>query len=434
MGGSNRIGRVRVRTRGLAVVLVVVSLFAPGVVLASSATAMDPPPPPPDLTKGTIAGSFTGGVASDGVAIVRDSLYSPGLYDWIQLVEVGTAGSYQMTNLDPGSYHVAFAAGWVPGGPVAGAAGAPYGVVTDVVVTANATTIVDFAKGTTQSISGVVTGPGGTPVAGATVCTSPDLVFFLRIPGPGCGSTPGSPVTDGAGAFTISGLPIGPTRVSAGDSSGELNAGVKAEGGVVHVVSAGPTTAIDVRLGERFADVPNAHGFFVEINWMSWSEVAGGFADGTFRPTNVVSRQAMASFLYNYEGAPAITLSEPFFADVPSDHPFYGAIQWMAESGLSTGSVNPVEGKPLFKPTDSVSRQAMASFLWRNAGEPTSTLPSAFFDDVAAGGQFFAAVQWMAESGLSTGTPNPPGKPRYKLVNPVTRQAVSAFLYRYDRL
>ena len=45
---------------------------------------------------------------------------------------------------------------------------------------------------------------------------------------------------------------------------------------------------------------------------------------------------------------------------------------------------------------------------------------------------FYDAVQWMAESGLSTGTPNPPGKPLYKPGNAVTRQAMSAFLHRLD--
>jgi len=183
-----------------------------------------------------------------------------------------------------------------------------------------------------------------------------------------------------------------------------------------------------------FTDVGSTHPFCSEIEWMSGTGVAGDYPDGSFRPTNAVSRQAMASFLFKYEGQPAVTLTQPFFADVPDTHPFYGAIQWMAESGLSTGSTNPAGGKPLFKPADSVSRQAMASFLWRNADEPASTLTSAFFADVSSAHPFYAPVQWMAETGLSTGTPNPPGKPLYKPTNPVSRQAIAAFLYRYDGL
>jgi len=43
-------------------------------------------------------------------------------------------------------------------------------------------------------------------------------------------------------------------------------------------------------------------------------------------------------------------------------------------------------------------------------------------------------VQWMASTGLSTGSPNPPGSPLYKPTNSVSRQAMAAFLYRYDGL
>jgi len=182
-----------------------------------------------------------------------------------------------------------------------------------------------------------------------------------------------------------------------------------------------------------FADVAADHLFCSEIEWMSGTGVAGGYPDGTFRPTNVVTRQAMASFLYKYEGQPSVTLTDPFFADVPTTHAFFASIQWMAESGLSTGSSNPAGGKPLFNPADPVSRQAMASFLWRHAEEPASTLPSAFFADVAPGSPFYAPIQWMAESGLSTGSIDPAGgKPLYKPTSPVTRQAAAAFLDRYD--
>jgi hypothetical protein len=45
-------------------------------------------------------------------------------------------------------------------------------------------------------------------------------------------------------------------------------------------------------------------------------------------------------------------------------HPFYPDIQWMADTGLSTGTPN-LPGKPLYKPADAVSRQAMAAFLYR---------------------------------------------------------------------
>jgi hypothetical protein len=183
-----------------------------------------------------------------------------------------------------------------------------------------------------------------------------------------------------------------------------------------------------------FSDVPIGHPFATEIDWLASSGITSGYPDGTFRPNSAVTRQAMASFLWKYEEQPATSLTEPYFADVPSNHPFYAAIQFMAESGLSTGSPNPVGGKPLFKPNDKVSRQAMAAFLWRNTAEPAPSLPAPFFSDVDTGGTFYAPIQWMAETSLSTGTANPPGKPLYKPSDPVSRQAMAAFLYRYNNL
>lgn len=182
-----------------------------------------------------------------------------------------------------------------------------------------------------------------------------------------------------------------------------------------------------------FSDVGPDHPFLEEITWMAESGISGGYDDGTFRPNAPVARQAMAAFLHRFAGEPAPTLVEPFFADVGPSHPFYTSIQWMAEAGLSTGTPNP-PGKPLYKPGDAVSRQAMAAFLHRFSEDGPPTLADAFFADVTESHPFYNDVQWMAETELSTGTPNPPGKPLYKPGASVTRQAMAAFLFRMDAL
>ena len=184
-----------------------------------------------------------------------------------------------------------------------------------------------------------------------------------------------------------------------------------------------------------FSDVPSYHSFHTEITWLAESGLTTGFDDGTYRPTAAVTRQALASFLHKYEGQPTPTSTEPHFADVPQGHPFFTAIQWMFESGLSTGSVNPAGGKPLFRPTDPVARQALASFLHKYEGQPTPTLTEPYFADVPQDHPYFTAIQWMFESGLSTGSINPAGGKRlFKSDNAVSRQAMAAFLYRYDQL
>jgi hypothetical protein len=50
----------------------------------------------------------------------------------------------------------------------------------------------------------------------------------------------------------------------------------------------------------RFSDVPTSHPFHDEIDWMVANGITEGYEDGTFRPTNPVSRQAFAAFLSRY--------------------------------------------------------------------------------------------------------------------------------------
>jgi hypothetical protein len=47
----------------------------------------------------------------------------------------------------------------------------------------------------------------------------------------------------------------------------------------------------------QFSDVGTNSEFHDEIDWLADSGIANGFPDGTFRPSQPVSRQAMAAFL-----------------------------------------------------------------------------------------------------------------------------------------
>ncbi|MCC5953242.1 MAG: S-layer homology domain-containing protein [Acidimicrobiia bacterium] len=51
-----------------------------------------------------------------------------------------------------------------------------------------------------------------------------------------------------------------------------------------------------------FPDVPDTNPFHDDIDWMADAGITGGFADGTFRPTDNVSRQAMAAFMRRLAG------------------------------------------------------------------------------------------------------------------------------------
>ena len=60
---------------------------------------------------------------------------------------------------------------------------------------------------------------------------------------------------------------------------------------------------------ETFPDVPDGHPFDDEVCWLEQMGITGGYQDGTFKPSQAVSRQAMAAFLADHpETAAAMKL------------------------------------------------------------------------------------------------------------------------------
>jgi len=167
-----------------------------------------------------------------------------------------------------------------------------------------------------------------------------------------------------------------------------------------------------------FPDVDAASTFCPAITWLVARGIAGGYLDGTFRPFDSVSRQALAAFLWRQQGEP-ITLA-PTFSDVAVDHAFADAIGWLAAAGVAGGFDDGT-----FRPTDAISRQAVASFLWKLAGSPTPTV-AATFSDVPAGHPFATAISWMVQEGITTGYADGTFRPDGTL----SRQAMAAFLQR----
>ncbi|EYR64778.1 S-layer protein [Actinotalea ferrariae CF5-4] len=184
----------------------------------------------------------------------------------------------------------------------------------------------------------------------------------------------------------------------------------------------------------QFDDVWLTQPFAEDIVWLAASGVTSGYADGTFRPTDPVSRQAMAAFLHRMAGRPAVDLpATPTYVDVLPGSQFYGEVEWLTAAGIATGTSAP-DGTVRFAPTAFVSRRAMAAFLYRAAGSPAFTPPAApTFADVPATAPFAREVEWLASVGVTTGQ-SVNGRLMYNPADPVSRQAMAAFLHRFDGL
>ncbi len=195
----------------------------------------------------------------------------------------------------------------------------------------------------------------------------------------------------------------------------------------------------------EFTDIEdNEHQDHIE--WMAENGLSTGWleADGTrtYRPLASINRDAMAAFLYRLAGEPEFELpNESPFSDVafPADEAdrveHFDAIMWMHESGLSTGWPE-TDGTRTFRPVTPVNRDAMAAFLKRFAGQ-TCLNEEAIeyvdpsgppFTDVPEGMMFEEEISWMKDAGISEGW----GDGTYRPVTPVARDAMAAFVNRFD--
>ena len=186
----------------------------------------------------------------------------------------------------------------------------------------------------------------------------------------------------------------------------------------------------------QFADTPTVATFFAEIAWLSQQGITTGYAnlDGStsFRGSDAVLREQMAAFLYRYQndGAnPPSNAPNATFSDARTNT-FTKHIAWLASEGITTGYADNT-----FRPSAPVLREQMAAFLYRLAGEPDFTPPATSpFADVPTNATFYKQVTWLAEQGVTTGYEETNGTTTFRGSQPVLREQMAAFLYRFDTL
>ena len=189
--------------------------------------------------------------------------------------------------------------------------------------------------------------------------------------------------------------------------------------------SAGPSNPVPAPpASHRFRDVGPAHPFYTEIEWLAGERITRGWPDGTYRPGENIERGAIAAYFYRMAGAPDFTppVVSPF-KDVDPSHPFYREITWLASKGITRGW-----GDGTFRPHEPVSREAMAAFFYRYANSPQFNAPQQSpFRDVRPSDPFYREITWLASKGITRGW----GDGTFRPVEPIHRDAMAAFVYRF---
>lgn len=172
-----------------------------------------------------------------------------------------------------------------------------------------------------------------------------------------------------------------------------------------------------------FSDVPTSNPHRMTIDCAVSNRVAGGYADGTYRPGNAVTRAQMATFivgLFEAAGQP-LPDSGDRYADVPASHAHRDSINRL-------GAAIPFAcGDGRFCPDATVSRAQMATFMSKvlTAMGIELTAEHAGFTDVA-GNVHETYIRRAAGAGIAGGY----SADTYGPSDSVTRAQMATFMMR----
>jgi hypothetical protein len=176
-----------------------------------------------------------------------------------------------------------------------------------------------------------------------------------------------------------------------------------------------------------------------------------GYADGTFKPSNQVTRGQLAKMVSNAVGFDD-DAGDQLFLDVPPGSTFYDFVQRLGVRGYMSGYACGAQGEPCgpahlayFRPSGTATRGQISKIV-SNAASFSDTPTGQSFQDVAPGSVFYDYVQRLSMrniiNGYSCGGPDEPcippaNLPYFRPNGDVTRgqtaKIVSSTFYPYCR-
>ena len=149
--------------------------------------------------------------------------------------------------------------------------------------------------------------------------------------------------------------------------------------------------------GNPFTDVPAGSYYHDAVLWALDKGVTTGVTATQFQPNSTCTRGQVVTFLWRAKGSPEPKTKTNPFTDVSSSSPFYKAILWAQENGITTGTT-----ATTFNPGGTCTSGHVVTFLWRAEGEPQASGSSALANTYS--GQYYTnAIAWADGGGLLTG-------------------------------
>ena len=154
-------------------------------------------------------------------------------------------------------------------------------------------------------------------------------------------------------------------------------------------------------LAKNFTDIDLGAWYHAAVDFVLKEGIMNGNTDGTFGPTDTLTRAMLVQILYNIEGRPEVT-TDKSFTDVAAGAWYEDAILWAAENEIVLGYDNGAFGAE-----DNVTREQMVTILYRYAGEPDVTAQQIVFADSDEISEWAVeAVLWAYENKIVQGVGN----------------------------
>ena len=149
-----------------------------------------------------------------------------------------------------------------------------------------------------------------------------------------------------------------------------------------------------------FTDVHEGDWFFSSVRFAHQNNLFGGTSATTFSPNMTMTRGMMVTVLHRMAGTPQT--GSAAFADVADNVWYANAVNWAAANGIVSGF-----GDGRFGPGDDITREQMASILYRYAAYVILELPQtrigAFNDEAQIGDWALHTVNAMFNAGVISG-------------------------------
>ncbi len=200
--------------------------------------------------------------------------------------------------------------------------------------------------------------------------------------------------------------PVETSQVDVVDRDG-ATVRVSASGGTIPLtIGPRPQYVVSVNCNARFSDVCPDYWAYSYIDYLASRGIISGYADGTFRPANPATRGQLSKMAVVSRGWPLLNPQTPFFSDVPSSNSFYQYIETARARGVVSGYADGTFRPANQVTRGQTARMVVAAFGWAantNSGPHFTDVPpgSTFYVYVET------AVQHGIVSGYADGTFRP---------------------------